>query len=250
MVGPRRPISNLNSYYTESYFNGGHADGYPDYQGSVNVLLREFRKIVEELERFVSIGGHILEIGCAYGFFLKVARSTFKVTGIEIADSAVQSCLHDGLDVYRGVVSAPLLANIGQVDAIVLLDVIEHLLDPEHDLVLLVRALKPGGIVVISTGDFSSVLARMMGPKWRLMTPPQHLWYFTPGSIAMMARRLGLETISVSHPGKIVPLGLILAQLARMLGLRYRSSVIASSSSIGVPVNLFDAMRVMFVKPQ
>jgi SAM-dependent methyltransferase len=246
MVANFRP----DSYYTESYFNGGQTDGYSDYQGSVNVLLREFRKVVEELERFVPVGGHILEIGCAYGFFLKAARSKFKVTGIEIAHSAVQSCRHDGLDVYRGVVSAPLLANIGQVDAVILLDVIEHLPDPEHDLLLLVRALKPGGIVVISTGDFSSVLARRTGPKWRLMTPPQHLWYFTPGSIAIMARRLGLETISVSHPGKIVPLGLILAQLARMLRVRLKSSLIAPYSSIGIPVNLFDAMRAIFVKPQ
>jgi 2-polyprenyl-3-methyl-5-hydroxy-6-metoxy-1,4-benzoquinol methylase len=239
-----------DSYYTESYFNGGHADGYPDYQGSINVLLREFKTVVQELERFVPVGSHVLEIGCAYGFFLKAARSKFKVTGIEIAESAVQSCHRNGLDVYQGVVSARLLENIGQVDAVVLLDVIEHLPDPENDLRLLVQALKPGGIVMISTGDFSSVLARKMGPKWRLMTPPQHLWYFTPKGIATMAKRLGLETISIAYPWKTVPLGVILIQIARMFRVRLKYPIVASCSSIGVRINLFDAMRVIFTKPQ
>jgi SAM-dependent methyltransferase len=241
-----------DSYYTKSYFNGSIADGYADYEGSGPILLREFGKVVHEIEKFVPAGGHVLEVGCAYGFFLKAARTRFEVTGIEIADSAVQSCRLDGLRVYHGVVSGPLLASIGQVDAVVLLDVIEHLPDPEDDLRLLTRALRPGGVMIVSTGDFASVLARYMGPKWRLMTPPQHLWYFTPVSLRKLAKRVGLETLDISYPWKLVPMGLVIFQLKRMLGLRTQNSTSNANAyrSLCIPLNLFDAMRVTLCRPK
>jgi hypothetical protein len=48
------------------------------------------------------------------------------------------------------------------------------------------------------------------------------------------------------HPGKIVPLSLIVFQLKRMIGMR--GSQQPTASRIGVPVNLFDAMRVVLRK--
>jgi hypothetical protein len=50
----------------------------------------------------------------------------------------------------------------------------------------------------------------------------------------------------VDHPWKIVPASLIAFQLRRMLGLR--SASLASASRVGIPVNLFDAMRVVLRK--
>jgi hypothetical protein len=49
------------------------------------------------------------------------------------------------------------------------------------------------------------------------------------------------------HPAKIVPLSLIVFQLRRMLGLRGAGP--ATASQFGVPVNLFDAMRIVLRKP-
>jgi len=45
----------------------------------------------------------------------------------------------------------------------------------------------------------------------------------------------------------VVPLSLILFQVRRMLGLR--GTAITAASRIGIPVNLFDAMRVVLRKP-
>src|SRR5262249_59240853 len=71
------------AYYTDAYFEGGQADGYADYAGSEAVLRREFRATLEHLGRFVS-PGRVLEIGCAYGFFLLGARRPFAVLCIAI----------------------------------------------------------------------------------------------------------------------------------------------------------------------
>jgi SAM-dependent methyltransferase len=138
------------------------------------------------------------------------------------------------------------LHRIGQVDIIVLFDVIEHLPQPRETVALCCQHLNPGGIIVITTGDFGSTAARLAGARWRLMTPPQHLWFFTQESMRRLSTGLGLAVEHVDHPWKTVPVSLIVFQLRRMLGLH--SEAVTTASRIGVPVNLFDAMRVVLRK--
>lgn len=234
-----------DAYYTGGYFSGQHSDGYADYRGAEPVLRREFARSVAFVRRFCP-SGRLLDLGCAYGFFLKEARPYLDVCGIELAEDAAQSCRQAGLSVLSGVADEANMARVGEVDVITLFDVIEHLPQPYDTLALCGRHLKPGGVIVITTGDFVSFTARLMGAAWRLMTPPQHLWFFTPESIRRMARSLGLSVVHLDHPTKIVPLSLIFFQLRRMLGMR--NSPRAAVGRVGVPVNLFDAMRVVLRK--
>jgi SAM-dependent methyltransferase len=235
------------TYYTRDYFDGGHADGYADYLGAEPVLRREFASTVDFIRGFKQ-GGRLLELGCAYGFFLAAARPHFDVTGIEIAEDAAAHGRSLGLNVITGAVDERMLAGLAPFDVIVLLDVIEHLPDPLGTLALCERHLNPGGIIVIATGDFGSWPARIAGARWRLMTPPQHLWFFTRDSMRGMAASLGLRMERFEHPWKIVPLSLIVFQLKRMFGMRPTRA--SAASAIGLPANLFDAMRVVLRKPE
>jgi len=233
------------AYYTEDYFSGRHADGYSDYLGAEPVLRREFARSVEFIRGYRS-AGKLLELGCAYGFFLLEAARYFDVSGIELAPEAAEHARRAGLHVLQGMADEANLRQIGHVDVIVLFDVIEHLPDPRETLALCHRQLNPGGIIVITTGDFGSMAAKLAGVRWRLLTPPQHLWFFTQESMRRMAGGLGLAMEHVDHPWKIVPASLIVFQLRRMLGLR--ATGMASASRLGIPVNLFDAMRIVLRK--
>ncbi len=237
-----------HSYYSEDYFSGARGDGYADYRGSEPVLRREFARTVQFIHRFRG-SGRLLEIGCAYGFFLEEARRFYDVTGIEVADAAVAFCRTRGLSVIDGVVDDSVFARLGMFDVIVLLDVIEHLPDPGVTLTLCRHYLKPGGVIVITTGDFASFYARLAGRNWRLMTPPQHLWFFTPASMRRLAHTLGLRLELCDHPWKIVPLALIQFQLRRLLGAR-RGLSNTFANRVGLPVNLFDAMRCVLRNPK
>src|SRR5690242_7076018 len=86
------------TYYTEDYFSGARRDGYADYRGSEPVLRREFARTVDYIRGFRR-EGRLLELGCAYGFFLEEARRFYDVRGIEIADGAVSFCQARGLSV-------------------------------------------------------------------------------------------------------------------------------------------------------
>ena len=234
-------------YYTHDYFSGGHADGYADYRGAEPVLRREFARTVEFIRRYRT-AGRLLDVGCAYGFFLQEARRYFDVAGIELAQEAAAHCRQAGLHVVTGVADEATLKNLGNMDVIVLLDVIEHLPDPHATLALCARHLNPGGLVIVTTGDFGSPLARLLGTNWRLMTPPQHLWFFTTASMRRLATRLQLRLENLDHPWKIVPLSLVTFQLRRMLGRP--SPDLSRASHAGLPVNLFDAMRVVLRKAE
>lgn len=236
------------TYYTEDYFSGARRDGYADYRGSEPVLRREFAHTVEYIREFRR-GGRLLEIGCAYGFFLEEARRFYDVRGIEIADGAVAFCRARGLSVIGGAAEEATLAQFGMLDVIVLLDVIEHLPEPHTTLALCKQHLSPGGVILITTGDFSSLYARLAGRNWRLMTPPQHLWFFTPESIRRLSHSLGLELTAFDHPWKLVPLALIRFQIRRLLGAAAPTSATAANR-IGLPVNLFDAMRCVLRNPE
>jgi SAM-dependent methyltransferase len=234
------------AYYTDSYFSGGHADGYANYLGAEPVLRREFAREVKFIRSYCA-SGRLIEIGCAYGFFLQEAKRHFQVAGIEFADDAAAHGRRNGLDIRTGAADESTLVELGNSDVFVLLDVIEHLPDPYETLSLCARHLKPGGVIVLTTGDFASPVARWSGPAWRLMTPPQHLWFFTPTSFAALASRLGFAVEALDHPWKIVPLSLIGFQLRRML--RMSAAPRSKTERLGLPVNLFDAMRVVLRKP-
>ncbi len=235
-----------SAYYTGGYFSGKHADGYADYRGAEPVLRREFAHTVEFI-RTLRPRGRLLEIGCAYGFFLDEAKRHYDVCGIELAAEAAAACRSRSLNVVTGVADAPTLDRLSPpFDVIALLDVIEHLPQPNETLALAAQRLDPDGAIVLTTGDFGSPVARLTGARWRLMTPPQHLWFFTAESFPRLARRHGLAVERIDHPWKTVPLSLILFQIFRMLGRSVKAPAMASR--IGLPANLFDAMRVVLRK--
>jgi SAM-dependent methyltransferase len=232
--------------YTNEYFTGKVSHAYVDYAGSENILRREFRRQLRFLRDFTP-GGKLLEIGCAYGFFLQEAKLFFDVYGIEISKGAVDFFRRAGLShVWRAPLTENLARNIGELDAVVLLDVIEHVDDVIGTMALAISRLRPGGVVLLTTGDWNSFVARTTGASWRLMAPPHHLWYFTRTSLRRLFERLGCREEHYSHPWKLVPLELIMNQLGTMLG--HSMALPKPLHRMALPANLFDAMRVVYRK--
>src|SRR5919197_1237924 len=98
------------AYYTEDYFSGRHADGYADYRGAEPVLRREFARTLDFIRKFRR-NGKLLELGCAYGFFLMEAARHFEVAGIELAAEAAEHGQRAGLHVLQGTADAANLAR-------------------------------------------------------------------------------------------------------------------------------------------
>jgi SAM-dependent methyltransferase len=229
--------------YDATYFEGGQADGYASYGATQPVLLRQARRTLRLLSRYCA-GGRLLEIGCAYGFFLEEASKRFEAVGLDVSEHAVEQARARGLDARAGRIHDAELPD-GHFDAVVILDTIEHLPDPYEVLAAAARVSRPGAALLVTTGDVESLLARLTGRHWRLMTPPQHLYFFSRRTLAAMARATGWRPVGFRYPWRHVPLALAAYQvLARTLGVRK----IPIPSHLGLPMNLFDCMAMVAIR--
>ena len=104
-------------------------------------------------------------------------------------------------------------------------------------------------MIVITTGDFASPLARLAGAKLATDDAAAASVVSSPRESLrrMSAAPRPRRCTRCDHPAKVVPLSLILFQVRRMLG--FRGAPITAASRIGIPVNLFDAMRIVLRKP-
>lgn len=80
-------------------------------------------------------------------------------------------------------------------DAAAMIEVIEHIADPRPTLAAVLEAIRPGGWLLISTGDIGSLRARVQGSRWGYIRPPGHVSYFTHRSIAQLLISVGFRYV-------------------------------------------------------
>jgi SAM-dependent methyltransferase len=136
------------------------------------------------------LSGEILEVGAGIGTNTTLLRGTTSGSWICLEpDPSLAGRLQQSLDAagdrsrYRLVVGT--LADLdptAQFDAILYIDVLEHIADDEHELVQAMAHLRPGGTLI--------VLA------------PAHQWLFTPFDEAIgHHRRYSKRTLAAAGPG-------------------------------------------------
>lgn len=190
----------LCALYTHKYFAG---EEYKDYLSERPLIERQFRSRLRQLLQVVPASStkRLFEIGCAYGFFLVIAKEHFaSVEGIDISQDAIahatttlQLSAHAG-DFADHVFTSP-------PDVVCLWDTIEHVKDPDLYLANCTRAMRPGGIVAITTGDIGSLLARFRGRRWRQIHPPTHLHYFSKATLTRLLAKHGFTVRFSGYDG-------------------------------------------------
>jgi SAM-dependent methyltransferase len=232
--------------YGEAYFEGGQTVSYAGYGDSAPVLEREFARSLAVLRRWVP-SGRLLEVGAAYGLFLRVASRHFVTRGLDVSAAAATAARRRGLDVEVVDLCTDAEPDLaGPWDAAVLLDTVEHLRRPLRVLRRLHDVIRPGGAVLLTTGDAGSTVARLCGRRWRLMTPPEHLFFFDRATMTRLLERAGFEVVLLDRPWKLVPVGLIVHRLLRRWAPGGRTA--RRLVTCGVPLNLFDTMRVVAIR--
>jgi SAM-dependent methyltransferase len=250
-VHPQPSTEELGKLYSAAYFSRGNKYAAAlEPQHDPNWLNDQAK--VELIKRWCA-RGTLLDVGCALGGFLAVAQEHgFEVEGVEIAEYAAEQArtrLHikvTNSDIY----SAALAPE--SYDVITMWDVIEHLPDPNLALEKITRALRPKGYVAFSTGDVSSTWARLTGKRWPLLTPPQHLYFFSQRSMSDLLKRHNFSVKEIHYQGKWVTAAFILFKAQESFGsiIKPLSTAIRWSGlqDAKINMNLGDIMTVVAQK--
>lgn len=193
----------LAAHYGEAYYTGAQKKGYSDYIGRRKVRKDYFRSTIPMIRRYLAVETpRVLDVGCAAGFFLEVAREQgWQARGVELSAYAAEYARSQfGLDVVTGTLAAAKFP-LRSFDLITLWDVIEHLPNPSEILTLVHDLLRPSGLVIISTGDISGATARLYGRRWALLAPPGHLFYFSRRTLFAMLRQTAFEPLTWHSDG-------------------------------------------------
>lgn len=232
LVSAKVTEADIAGAYEADYYE----TAYPGYLSDKKFHDLNNDIIIKDIEKYFP-AGRMAEVGSAFGFFLQRAKMRgWDVTGFECSQYASRAARDEyGVDVRA---EDFLQANLPrEYNMFVMMDTIEHLVDPLAMLKKGASILKPGGGAYVSTGDMNSLFARLCGRKWRMMVPPLHTYYFTPDTLSMMMEKAGFKVIAVKHHGKKYNLGSILQYVT---GLSKENV-----PALPVSLNLGDVMTVV-----
>jgi SAM-dependent methyltransferase len=161
----RHPILSLDSY-ARLYEAGASGQWCGDER---RLDLQLIRSIIAECPT----ARDILDVGCGSGDFLAALPGNLVKCGIEPSVEAAAEASAKCIRIAAK--SLELLPAEARFHVITLIDVIEHVPEPALLLEVAARHLRPGGIIVVSTGDPQSSACRVFQSRFWYVTFPEHV---------------------------------------------------------------------------
>jgi 2-polyprenyl-3-methyl-5-hydroxy-6-metoxy-1,4-benzoquinol methylase len=223
-VNPRLPQSEIAQQYDAGYYTAG---SYTDYLSERAGYERTFDLRLAQIERLTRGVGRILDVGCAFGFFLSVAEQRgWEAYGIDLSPvgcqyAAAQLGLRATCTTLAGAGFPPEF-----FDVVVMNDTFEHLADPTHDLRQARQVLRPGGFLFLVTQDSGRLLVRLLGKRWAQYKPREHLYYFTARTLRRMLEQTGFRVLQIEDEGLVCTVDFLVVKLGNLS--RFAGRIVAS----------------------
>ncbi|MFN8378731.1 MAG: methionine biosynthesis protein MetW [Anaerolineae bacterium] len=187
---------------------------YDDYwdkkaQSGMGILSPWRLKRAQVFAGIVESGDRVLDLGVGDGALLDylIRERQIDGYGLDVSQKAVDFCVAHGLNVRLSDINQP----IGEVireqfgsdtvfEYVVMSEIIEHLPDPEALLLALRPFARKGLIVSIPNTGYHQHRLRLLFGKFPLqwvVTPGEHLRYWTLADFRWWARHLGFQVAAV-----------------------------------------------------
>lgn len=187
-----RPIpADLSRFYPQSY-----AAYDAPTEADVRRVAVGQRGRIDFVARFRK-GGELCDVGAAIGAFAVLARDRgFSVTCIEMDARCCGLLRRQGFSVVETSEVPLMFPQTNGYDVITMWHSLEHVPDPITLLDAASRALRSGGILVISTPNADAWSFRTLCTRWRLLDCPRHLHLFSLESLERLLTTRGFRLIA------------------------------------------------------
>ena len=181
----------------DKFYQGGAY--YLKAERELERLVNEARARMRRLETFIdryALKRQLLDVGCASGFFLREAsQNGWNAIGLDRSASLAKKAEeYSGAFVLTGLLEDTHLTH-GPYSVVTAWEVVEHTVDVRQFFEALTKHVAPGGLLALSTPLANGLPAKVLGKRFPMLSPPEHLRLFTRRSINVLASEFGLEEV-------------------------------------------------------
>lgn len=207
------------------------------------VLETQFQQYVDLAGRFAPTG-RWLDVGCGAGLLLSLAaRAGYAPEGIELTAARRQVAIRaTGLPVHAEPVEQLAFPD-ASFDVVSLINVFSHLTSPTGTLTELRRILRPGGVLVLATGEMTAGVKKGDMFNWNL---GDHLYFLGDRTMTRYAEKVGFDL--AHHDRQWLPEKLYTREWLRMQGRSPMKNAV-KSAILHTP-GAFPAFRRLMLRRQ
>lgn len=209
----------LGEIYPANYYSFASAKKTTVVRVKEALDRRNFRQL---LSRIPGESLSVLDIGGGSGWLLDMVRAADKRVSetcvVDLGAEAGEMARAAGHSYVQGRVEEVDLPD--RFDLILMLNLIEHVVDPRAVLAKARRWLKPGGRLLIKTPNFDALDARIFRHRsWAGYHTPRHFVLFRKESLEHLVRECGFSVARFSHTQGAPFWSVSLLEELRRLGL-------------------------------
>jgi ArsR family transcriptional regulator len=189
----------------------GHFETWVGYaeKGIANAPERRaaWRNVLEAVQSGAPVkpGERVLDIGCGLDTVLEFVPDVRATTLDPLAARLASLGLTPGIEHVSGVFESLPFAD-GTFDRVFLMNVLDHVRSPVEGVMEIARAMRPGGVLVLSVDTFSGrkYVEKRLHKWWGRLrgARTKHPWVFSVADVQRILERAGFEPGSPGHiPG-------------------------------------------------
>ncbi len=169
----------------EHYYDYANFETAPVVAASLEKLIRSFKSF-----RHTS---RLLDVGYGEGGLLRIAQKQgWNCYGTEISPQALEYGQGCGWTVSSEADTHPLFPAQG-FDVVTMIELLEHVQNPHQLLRMAAQLLRPGGVLYLTTPNANSLNRRLLGLKWSVISPPEHLTIWTVQGLRLALSQAGFQ---------------------------------------------------------
>lgn len=190
---------NPSNFYDESYYSGSAEFSYKDERRKTKYENYVWNARLKNISKYLPPPRDFLDVGASFGGFVEAAsKFGYNARGIDPSPYAVTEGKKAGRDLILEEFTPEILPP-ASVDILTMIEVIEHLPDPQKAFRAMKQIVRPGGMVLIQTANFLGLQARREKSNYHYYLPG-HLFYYSVTNLRRILRENGFSKTVVFQP--------------------------------------------------